>query len=191
MTREAEALKLLEAYQAEIEQLPTGYRRVAKPEELAAALAILEAAPPLQAAVVRLAQRLPFQRSSYALNNLASQLRKLTQSALPTLIEQGVLTRLPEQQGEMLFNAYWSEVEQAPDDWVLRPETLPSGRAILEVDAALQIVVIRLLARHFNSFHRPHYEFWLGLQALLDPMYKRRLPYTLDDIQVIVRTWGR
>jgi hypothetical protein len=128
MTREAEALKLLEAYQAEIEQLPTGYRRVAKPEELAAARAILEAAPPLQAAVVRLAQRLPFQRSSYALNNLASQLRKLTQSALPTLIEQGVLTRLPEQQGEMLFNAYWSEVEQAPDDWDLRPETLPSVR---------------------------------------------------------------
>src|SRR5260370_4411086 len=90
----------------------------------------------------------------------------------------------------MLFNAYWSEVEQAHDDWDLRPETLPSGRAILEVDAALQIVVIRLLTRHFNSFHRPRYEFWLGLQALLDPLYKRRLPYTLDDIQVIVRTWG-
>jgi len=190
MTREAEALELIEAFQAEIEQLPTGYRQVAKPEELAAARAILEAAPPLQAAVVRLAQRLPFQRSSYALNNLAFQLRKLTQFALPTLIEQGVLRRLPEQQGEMLFNAYWSEVEQAPDDWDLRPETLPSGRAILEVDAALQIVVIRLLTRHFNSFHRPRYEFWLGLQALLDPLYKRRLPYTLDDIQVIVRTWG-
>src|SRR5260370_30986918 len=89
----------------------------------------------------------------------------------------------------MLFNAYWSEVEQAPDDWDLRPETLPSGRAILEVDAALQIVVIRLLTRHFNSFHRPRYEFLLGLQALLDPLYKRRLPYTLDDIQLIVRTW--
>jgi hypothetical protein len=190
MTREAEALELLEAYQAEIEQLTTGYRRVAKPEDLATARAILEAAPPLQAAVVRLAQHLPFQRYAYALNNLSFQLHRLTSPVLPTLIEQGVLRRLPEQQGQALFNAYRSEVEQSPDDWDLRPETLPAGRAILEADAALQIVVIRLLTRQFNTFHRPRYEFWLELRALLAPLYKRRLPYTLDDIQVILRTWG-
>lgn len=178
MTREAEALKLLEAYQAEIEQLSATSQWKVKYEELASARAIWEAAPPLQAAIVRLAQRLPFQRYSYALHNLSVQLFKGTQSTLPELIEQGVLRRLPEQQGEMLFNAYRSEVEQAPDDWDLRPATLPAGRAILEADAALQAVVHRLIARHFNSFHHLCSAFWLGLRALLVPLYKRRLPYT-------------
>ena len=91
MTREAEALKLLEAYQAEIEQLSATSQWKVKYEELASARAIWEAAPPLQAAIVRFAQRLPFQRSSYALHNLSVQLYKGTQSTLPELIEQGVL----------------------------------------------------------------------------------------------------
>ncbi len=63
-------------------------------------------------------------------------------------------------------NTYRSEVEQALDDWDLRPTTLPAGRAILEADAALQAVVNRLITRHFNSFHHLCSAFWLGFRAL-------------------------
>jgi hypothetical protein len=190
MTREEEALKLIEAFQSEIGRRPVAYQRIANLEELVSSRAILETAPDIQAAIVRLEQRLPAMRYSYALSNLSFQLYRLTSPATPALIEQGALRSLPEQQGQELFQAYTSEVEQAPDDWDLRPATLPAGQAILEADVLLQIVVGHLIARNTALSHYPRAEFWQHFRVLLDLLYKRRLPYTLEDIQGIVRTWG-
>jgi hypothetical protein len=82
-----------------------------------------------------------------------------------------------------LLKAYHTEIEQYSSPWKLEPGDLATGRAILSADDQLRIAVICALLCHLPQ---PGYVFRAS-RELLRHLCRRSLPYTLDDIHVIVQ----
>jgi hypothetical protein len=82
-----------------------------------------------------------------------------------------------------LLKAYHAEIEQHSSPWKLEPGELATGRAILSADDQLRIAVICALLCHPPQ---PGYVFRAS-RDLLRHLCRRSLPYTLDDIHVIVQ----
>lgn len=87
-----------------------------------------------------------------------------------------------EAQALALFAAYTAEHSLQPSPWGVKPAELATGRAILDADPQLQLAVIRHVLSRPPSGDRRFTHL-----ALLGQLGKRNLPYTLDDVQMVLR----
>jgi hypothetical protein len=86
-----------------------------------------------------------------------------------------------------LFTAYDAEIDAEINllaaSWNVKPGDLAAGRAILAADPATQIAVIRA------ALLRPPLR-WHSAYTLLSHIARRNLPYTSEDVSVILRALG-
>lgn len=85
-----------------------------------------------------------------------------------------------------LLDTYLVEVSALLNTWDTKPKDVNAGRNILDEDAETQLTVIRLsLTKAYKqdrvSWNRAHM-----LQKLVGHLVRRKLPYTLEDIQAIL-----
>jgi hypothetical protein len=85
-----------------------------------------------------------------------------------------------------LLTAYRAELHAKGSPWGgIKPADLVAGRAILATDAQTQLAVLLSAVEH-----SPQRQQWHMDHALLIQIAKRSLPYTADDIRLVVRALG-
>jgi hypothetical protein len=84
-----------------------------------------------------------------------------------------------EREAYNLLQAYKDEIESLRSPWGVKPSDLASGRAILSADPEIQVAVIR--AALLNPPRS-----WRATDILLSQLARRNLPYTTDDVRVIL-----
>jgi hypothetical protein len=90
---------------------------------------------------------------------------------------------LQEAQALVLLKAYHIELALHSTPWNVKPGDLATGRTLLRANDQMRIVVIRTALRHPPQ---PGHCYFAS-RELLSQLARRSLPYTTDDIQVILQ----
>jgi len=86
-------------------------------------------------------------------------------------------------QALILLKAYHIELALQSSPWKVKPEDLTTGRALLDTNDQMCIVVIRTVLNHPPQ---PGHNYRAS-RELLNQLAKRHLPYTTDDIRDILQ----
>ncbi|GHO49446.1 DUF4132 domain-containing protein [Ktedonospora formicarum] len=88
-------------------------------------------------------------------------------------------------EAQTLLKAFSAEIEGAKNPWNIKVSDYDAGKAILSADPQTQIAVIRealLPTKPAKNWYISH-----GIGTMMSQLCRRKLPYTLEDLQAILK----
>ena len=90
------------------------------------------------------------------------------------------------EKAKRLLDTYLTEVSPLLNTWSTKPKDVNAGRNILDEDLETQLAVVRLSLRKAYKQDRVSWNRAHMLQKLVGQLARRKLPYTVEDVQAIL-----